>query len=107
MMKGFVGEIKFFWARYWNKTCCRRSSCETSPSCRKCLHSSGVSITVLKAPVIAGCNCCHVLDWLSPFCEDVKRIGWQVEIVQARWNDWELPSESVWHCWFVGVLIES
>ena len=40
-------------------------------------------------------------------CKDVERIGWQVLIVQARWNDWELPSESVWHCWFVGVIIES
>ena len=41
------------------------------PGCRKCLHSSGVSIsaTVLKAPVTAGFIYRHVLDWLPPLLQ--------------------------------------
>ena len=40
-------------------------------------------------------------------CQDVKWIGRQVQIVQARGNDWELPSESIWHCWMIRVIINS
>ena len=69
-MKGLVGENKFSWVRQWIKTCCRRSLCKTSPSCRKCLNSLGafISVTVPKDPVTAGCNCrhCHPLYGLPP-----------------------------------------
>ena len=62
VMKGLMGENKFFWARHWKRRYCRPSSFETSPSCQKCSHSSGalISVTVLKAPVAAGCNYYHV-----------------------------------------------
>ena len=56
VMKSLVGEKMISGARHWNKTCCHRSSCETSPTCRKCLHSlrASISVTVLKAPGTAG-----------------------------------------------------
>ena len=40
-------------------------------------------------------------------CKDFEWIGWQVQIIQAQRYDWELPSQSLWHCLFVGVIIES
>ena len=108
VVNGLVGEKKFSRARHWNKTCCHRSSCETSPSCRKCLHSLGVSIsvTVPKAPVTAGYNCrhCHPLfglpppllpgcslDWAagSHQSSSVERLGAAVRISMAllvRWS---------------------
>ena len=59
VMKGLMGENKFSWARQWNRTYCRPSSCGTSPSYQRCSRSLGASIsaTVLKAPVTAGYNC--------------------------------------------------
>ena len=83
-MKGLVWENKFSWARHWNKTCCRRSLCKTSPRCRKCLHSSGASITVtvLKIPVTASCIClhCHRLYCLPP------------PLLPLYWMDWAAVS---------------
>ena len=38
-------------------------------------------------------------------CQDVKWIGRQVEVVQARLNDRELPSKTKLYCWLVGVVI--
>ena len=110
VMEGLMGENKFSWCHHWNRMCCHRSSCETSPSCQKCLHSSEASIsaTVLKAPVTAGCNYCHVLDWLPPLLQGcwtdwvagwdrkgaVERLGAAVQIRMAflvRWiHHWEL-----------------
>ena len=79
-MKGLVGENKFSWARHLNKTCCHRSSCQTSPSCQKCLDSveASISATIPKGPVTAGCNCryCHVLYDLPP------------PLLPGCWIDW-------------------
>ena len=38
-------------------------------------------------------------------CQDVEKIGPQVQIVQAWWNNWELPSKSIWHCQFIGIRV--
>ena len=42
-------------------------------------------------------NCCQVVKWIER----------QVQIVQAQGNDWELPSESISHCWHVRVVVKS
>ena len=41
-------------------------------------------------------HCCQVVEW----------IGRQVQVIQARWNDWELPSESVRHCGLIRVVMD-
>ena len=38
-------------------------------------------------------------------CQDVKWIGRQVQVIQARWNYWELPSKCIWHCGLIWVVI--
>ena len=40
-------------------------------------------------------------------CQDVKWFGRQVQVIQARWNYWELPFKSIWHCGLVCVVINS
>ena len=61
---------KFSGVHHRSRTCFDRLSYKTSPSCRKCLPSMGasMSVTILKAPVTAGCNClhCHPLYGLPP-----------------------------------------
>ena len=37
--------------------------------------------------------------------QDVECIGWQIQVVQARGNNWELPFKSIWHRWLVRVVI--
>ena len=101
----------FSLVQHRSRTCCHLSSYETSPSCQRCSRSLGasISVTVLKAPVTAGCNCCHchpLYGLPPPLLPGCWMDGRQVQIVQARWNDWELPSKSVWHCWLVGVVID-
>ena len=39
------------------------------------------------------------------FCQEVEWIGRQVQIVQAWWNIWELPSKSIWHCRIIGIRV--
>ena len=39
-------------------------------------------------------------------CQEVKGIGRQVQVVQAHRNDWELLSESVWHCGLIWVVMD-
>ena len=39
-------------------------------------------------------------------CQDVKWIGRQVQIIQAQWNDRELPYESVWHCGLIWIVVD-
>ena len=39
-------------------------------------------------------------------CQDVKRIGRQVQVVQARGNNWKLPSKIIWHCGLIWVVID-
>ena len=38
-------------------------------------------------------------------CQDVKSIGRQVQVIQARWNFWEVPSKCIWHCGLIWVVI--
>ena len=56
-----------------------------------------VSIVVVILRVIYHCH----------GCQDVERVGRQVQVVQARRNDWELPSKTIRHCWLIWIVINS
>ena len=38
--------------------------------------------------------------------QDIERIGRQVQVVQAWWNNWELPSKTIGYRWLVRVIID-
>ena len=54
-----------------------------------------VSIVVVIACVFYHCH----------GCQDLKRVGRQVQVIQARWDNWELPSKSIWHRRLIGIII--
>ena len=39
-------------------------------------------------------------------CQDVERIGRQVQVIQARWNHWKLQSKSLWHRGLIWVVMD-
>ena len=39
-------------------------------------------------------------------CQDFRRVGRQVQVVQAWGNNWKLPSKTVWHCGLIRVVID-
>ena len=97
-MKSLVGENKFSWACHWNKICCHRSPCKTSPSCRKCLHSLGASITVtvLKAPVTAACNYLH--------CQTLYDLP--PPLLPRCWMDWAARSDHSGSVEWLGAAVQ-
>ena len=42
----------------------------------------------------------------SHCCQDVEWIGRQVQIVQIRWNERELPSKTIWDCRLIRVIVD-